>query len=289
MVHLAAVKRLYGYSPWLYAQIDRLYRASAYARYRNARIDRDVSKKLRERVEYERKIVNDYLNNDWTVRSGPFAGMLSAPVSAGSLLSPRIIGSHESPIHSWIAEAIAQNYEKILDIGSGEGYYAVGFALKSPTSAVYAYDINRLARDNTLALANLNRVEDRIYLRDLCTIDEFNMEVSERTLIFCDIEGGEFDLLQPDLAPGLLRADLIVEAHDHRRPGITETLVRRFLPSHRIEIRYHCAKAAKEFPILSAIPASEHARLLEEARPLSQCWIRFLANPSGAIKPVQWW
>jgi hypothetical protein len=150
--------------------------------------------------------------------------MLSAPVSAGSLLSPRIIGSHESPIHSWIAEAIAQNYEKILDIGSGEGYCAVGFALKSPMSAVYAYDINRLARHN-----------------------------------------------------------------DHRRPGITETLVRRFLPSHRIEIRYHCAKAAKEFPILSGIPASEHPRLLEEARPLSQCWIRFLANPSGAIKPFQWW
>jgi hypothetical protein len=73
MVHLAAVKLLYGSSPWLYAQIDPLYRASAYARYRNARIDRDVSKKLRERVEYERKIVNDYLNNDWTVRSGPFA------------------------------------------------------------------------------------------------------------------------------------------------------------------------------------------------------------------------
>jgi hypothetical protein len=46
--------------------------------------------------------------------------------------------------------------------------------------------------------------------------------------------------LQPDLAPGLFRADLIVEAHDDRRPGITETLVRRFLPTHRIEIRYHC-------------------------------------------------
>ena len=290
MVQLAAVKRnLYKSSPWLYAQIDRLYRASPYARYRNARIDREVSEKLCERVEYERKIVKEYLNNDWTVRSGPFAGMQSAPVSAGSLLSPRIIGSHESPIHSWITDAIAENYEKILDIGSGEGYYAVGFALKSQRSSVYAYDINPLARDNTLALARLNRVEDRIHLRDLCTIEEFNREVSERTLIFCDIEGVEFDLLQPDLAPGLFRADLIVEAHDDRRPGVTETLVRRFLPSHRIEIRYHCAKAAKEFPVLSAIPASEHAVLLEEARPLSQCWIRFLANPSGAIKPVHWW
>jgi hypothetical protein len=116
-----------------------------------------------------------------------------------------------------------------------------------------------------------------------------NREVSEHTLIFCDIEGAELDLLGPDLIPRLSQTDLIVEAHDDHRPGVTETLVRRFLPSHRIEIRYHCAKAPTEFPILSTIPAREHALLLEEGRPRAQCWIRLLANPSEAIEPVHWW
>jgi len=62
-------------------------------------------------------------------------------------------------------------------------------------------------------------------------------------LIFCDIEGGDFDLLLPDVVPALSRADLIVEMH-----GLADTLARRFLRSHRIEIVYHGAEHPAEFP-----------------------------------------
>jgi hypothetical protein len=216
--------------------------------------------------------------------------MQYAPLaSSASLLSPKIIGSYESPIHRWISDAITQNYETILDIGCSEGYYAVGFALKSKKSRVYAYDIDAGAQKNAAALAHLNCVADRVEIRGLCTIDQLRRKVSDHTLIFCDIEGGEVDLLRPDLISGLSRADLIVEAHDHYHPVVTETLVRRFLTSHRIEIAYHCSKLVTEFPILETIPTREHAFLLEEGRPRSQCWIRFLANPPEALAPVRWW
>jgi hypothetical protein len=292
MVHLAAVKQhLHDISPNLYAHLYRLYRATLFAKHRKTRIDREIAKRLRARVEYESKIVREYLNDDWTVRHGPFAGMKYAPITSNSLLSPKVIGSYESPIHRWIIDAIDRNYETILNIGCAEGYYAVGFALKSKGSKVYAYDTDGLARENAAALAHLNGIADRVHIRDICTIDELNREVSNRTLIFCDIEGGEFDLLRPDLTPGLSRADLIVETHDDSRQmnNVTETLVRRFLPSHRVEITYHCAKSATEFSILGSIPTKEHALLLEEGRPRTQCWIRLLANLPGAIEPVQWW
>jgi hypothetical protein len=290
MVQLAAVKQsLHDISPTLYAHVYRLYQATPYAKRRSARIFRDVSEKLRARVEYEAKIVREYLNDDWTVRHGPFAGMKYAPIPSNSLLSAKVIGSYESPIHRWIIDAIEQSYETILDIGCAEGYYAVGFALMSKTSKVYAYDIDRRARGNAAALANLNGMADKVHIRDLRTTDELSLMMSAHTLIFCDIEGDELDLLRSDLTPGLSQADLIVEAHDEYRPGVTETLVQRFLLSHRVEIIYQSAKSPAEFPILRTIPTTEHALLLEEGRPRGQCWIRLLANPLGAIEPVEWW
>jgi ribosomal protein L11 methyltransferase PrmA len=217
--------------------------------------------------------------------------MKYAPMSSGSLLSPKVVGSYESPIHHWIIDAINQNYEKILNVGCGEGYYAIGFSLKSTASRVYAYDIDKQARQNVATLAQLNGTADRVHIRDLCTKEELQREITNNTLIFCDIEGGELDLFRPDLTPGLSRADLIIEMHDFCCPGVTEILVRRFLPSHRIEITYHCAKYANEFPVLETIPIKVQAFLLEEARPLTQSWMRLLANRPGAIQaePGQWW
>jgi hypothetical protein len=201
----------------------------------------------------------------------------------------KVIGFYESPIHRWILDAIDRNYETIVNIGSAEGYYTVGFALKSKVSTIYAYDTDIVEHENAAKLADLNGVANKIHIRDLCTIDELN-RMSNRALIFCDIEGGEFDLLRPDLAPGLAQADLIVELHEFCRPGLTETLVSRFLPTHRIEMAYHCAKSAAEFPNLETIPINKHALLLQGTRPSNQCWMRLLANPPEAIEAGQtWW
>jgi hypothetical protein len=212
--------------------------------------------------------------------------MKYAPMTSGCLvLVPKIIGSYESLIHHWIIDAISQNYETIVNIGCGEGYYAVGFSLRSKASTVYAYDTDKPSRDNVAALSQLNGTADRVHIRDLCTRAGLQREITNNTLIFCDIEGHEFDLLRPDLTPALSRADLIIETHDVVCPGVTETLVRRFLPTHRIELIYDCAKYANDFPVLETIPIEKHALLLEEGRKPTQAWMRLLAKRPGAIQP----
>jgi hypothetical protein len=283
--------------PWLYENVGRIYRMTPYGKYRKARwsaaemarINDDLQEKIQIRFEYESRIVREYFDNDWTVRHGPFSGMKLSPVLLSSLLSPKVIGSYESAIHQWVNDAIAHDYDRILDNGCAEDYYAVGFALKSLNSTIYAYDIDERARRNTVALAALNGAVEKVHVRGLCTFDEFNREVSNRTLIFCDIEGSEFDLLRPDLASALFRADLIVETHEDYRAGTIEALVSRFLPTHRIELVYHCAKYASEFPVLKRVPATEHALLLEEGRPRAQSWMRLLAKQPEAIEPLAKW
>ena len=293
MINFELAKRcLNRISPALYTQARRLYRATPYGGHRDSEFDREViQRRFRLRLEYEAKLVKQYLNNDWTVRHGPFAGMRYAPLSCGSLLSPKIIGSYESPIHQWIADAIAHNYEKFLNIGCGEGYYAIGFSLMSKATHVYAYDSDEQARECVARLAKLNGAMGNLDIRAQCTVDELRREVRRGTLILCDIDGGELDLFRPELVPGFSEADLIIETHDYCCPNVTETLAGRFLPSHRIEIVYHGAKTAATFPVLETIPAREHAFLLEEGRPRTQRWMRCRVNPSGAISPEpgQWW
>jgi ribosomal protein L11 methylase PrmA len=130
-----------------------------------ANLDKEVSEQLQVRLEYECRLVTEYFKDDWTVRHGPFRGMRYAPMTSGCLmLIPEIIASYENFIHQWIVDAINQNYETILNIGCGEGYYAVGFSLKSKTSHVYAYDTDKEARHNVAALAQLNPTADSVHL-----------------------------------------------------------------------------------------------------------------------------
>jgi hypothetical protein len=289
MADLAGAKRLlYRISPATFGAVNFLYRRSPYSRIRQRSIDQAVRRSLSSRVDYEKRIIRDYLHDDWTVRSGPFAGMRYAATTSNSLLSAKIIGSYESPIQNWIAEAIEARYPTIVNIGCAEGYYAVGFALSCPGADICAYDIDSEARSNAAALARLNGVTERVRIRARCTHEELDHVLCGRALVLCDIEGGEMELLRPDEAPSLLGADLIIETHEDREPGVTEALAQRFLSTHGIEVVYHRRKVAAAFPALQAIPASEHARLLEEGRPRAQSWMRCIANQPDALAPVPW-
>ena len=59
---------------------------------------------------------------------------------------------------------------------------------------------------------------------------------NEAALVFCDIEGAEEELLNPDLAPALRKLDIIVESHECLRPVITQKLLSRFEPTHTKEL-----------------------------------------------------
>src|SRR5271167_4981293 len=93
------------------------------------------------------------------VVAGPFGGMklLLSDVSS-RLLPSYILGSTELELRSLIERLIARNYGTILNIGAADGYYAVGFARRSPTSEIVAFEalakfhpvIERTARLNNV-------------------------------------------------------------------------------------------------------------------------------------------
>lgn len=228
--------------------------------------------KLKER-ELEKEIIKNVFKDELIVRSGPFVGMKYTDTAFCSTILPKLVGSYEEPIQNWINEAIQKNYKKIIDIGSAEGYYSVGFALKSPESIIYAYDIDDSALTENKKVAQLNGVENKIIFKNLCDHKELNEILENNTLIICDIEGAEKELLDPTRAPSLLTTDLIIESHDILKNGISELLIKRFHTTHKIEI-------VIDYPrnITNALAHSNKEyiikTLLEEKRGGTMRWIK---------------
>lgn len=184
------------------------------------------------------------------VLSGPFAGMLFprpreiadlrllAPIAGGSFtIGPFLLGTYEGELHAAIEDLLsATDYEEIVDIGCSIGYYAVGIAMRQPGVHVHARDTNAEALDHVRALAALNGVSPRVTVGGEWRPIDFERIGGRRTLIVCDIEGAELQLLDPKQVPQLAGCDMLVEMHDVFDPQISSTLAARFRDTHRVVI-----------------------------------------------------
>ncbi|WP_326524427.1 hypothetical protein [Sphingomonas sp.] len=182
-------------------------------------------------------IQNTILKQDGTVvPRGPLAGLDFLERSAEGCHAAKLIGTYEQPLHPHVKAAIAGGYDTILNIGCAEGYYAVGMARRMPETRALAFDLDPNARATCAALATRNGVADRITIGELFTPADFAVHAGARTLVFCDIEGGEDALLDPLAAPALAGMDLIVESHECLKPGLTRRLCDRFAATHDITV-----------------------------------------------------
>ncbi len=170
------------------------------------------------------------------VQSGPFAGMAYVSEAVCSSLVPKLLGSYEAELHGVLERILLRDYETVIDVGSAEGYYAVGLALSLPRAEVHAFDIDERARALCMKLAQANNVSERVIVEGLCDHERLNKLIRGRTLIVCDCEGCELELLDPALAPQLTKCDLIVELHDMLVPNITRTILQRFAATHQITL-----------------------------------------------------
>ncbi len=168
------------------------------------------------------------------VLSGPFQGMDYAIRAAEGSATARLLGVYEASLAPVIETIIARAYPVVVDIGCAEGYYAVGLARRMPGATVLARDESPRAQDLCRNLAALNGVADRVQVGGRMDHTDFALCTTQKTVVICDIEGAEADLLDPAAAPGLIRADILVECHDVMQPGLTDLLAARFQATHDV-------------------------------------------------------
>lgn len=200
-----------------------------------AHVDR-LNGALRYLMKWRAELVaNTLVNRSGTkVLAGPFKGMDYGLRASEGSRAARLLGVYEASLAPVIEAIIAKAPGLIIDIGSAEGYYAIGLARRLPATRVLARDANPKAQAMCAELARLNGVQDRVEIGGIFGHADFDLCKTTPSVVICDIEGAEDLLLDPVAAPGLLHADILVEAHDSLTPGLAKRLKARFEASHRV-------------------------------------------------------
>jgi hypothetical protein len=147
------------------------------------------------------------------VQSGPFSGLTYPPEAAISRWSaPKLLGTYEMELHPVLSTISTRKYDCAIDIGSAEGYYAVGLArmLRIP---VFAYDPAPEERAYSARMAECNDVAGLVHLADLFTVETMRRFAGQRALVVCDCEGFEERLFQPETVELTRNWDIIIELH----------------------------------------------------------------------------
>jgi hypothetical protein len=270
------------------SSIERLTKMITHAKNMLWRIFPGLQVRLRNRFRQYPRIVHTVGTAlDWRVGSGPFAGMRYIGAAAGSRLVPKLLGSYELEVHEWIEQAIAKSFRQVLVIGCAEGYYAVGLARRMPKAKVIAFDLDPRAQDLCRQMAELNEVADRIEVRGGATPEVLGQLDLTDTLIVCDCEGYENELLDPQKAAQLTGATMLVELHDCFVPGATDRLRERFQQTHSIDLRDIQPRDPNKYPVLKQLRAEDPAVAVDEdrndpsGRPIVQQWALFRPKASG--------
>ncbi len=169
---------------------------------------------------------------------GPFKGMAYINQSGGSILGAKLLGTYEQELNNAIAEIISDQPKLIIDIGSAEGYYAVGLCHKLKNVKMIAFEADEKSHIKLTSLAKLNAVTDQIDQRGICDSASLNsaLESADNTVVICDIEGAEKFVLDIKASPKLKQCKVLVEIHELLVPNVDTLINDRFKTTHNIQI-----------------------------------------------------
>jgi len=215
-----------------------------------------------------------------TVQSGPFHGMKLTPVSYKEHLGPFLLGTYEFQLHPWFTQIAGGQYSQMIDVGSSFGYYAVGLARLFPEMPVVAFDTDWWARAACRETASENRTTN-VEVAGFCSPAWLDRNLMPSSLIVCDCEGYEADLLTRSTTRAVNSATLIIETHDNINPGVTDAILGRFARSHRPVTVVGDLETVPSPPVdLSFLTPDEARYALREVRG-QQTWLRLTPRVSA--------
>lgn len=219
------------------------------------------------------------------VTAGPFQGMkISQTVSWGDGdILPKYLGCYEAELAPFFDEIQELRFDFVVNVGTAEGFYAVGSAMVLNTDRVIAVDIDQAALDVTKENADLNGVGQKLQgmlgldAEGLCEL----VSTSNRCLIISDCEGFELELFS-DRAIGALKGSYcLVECHEFIGEKVTETLTERFSATHNVEIVEEGARNPNQVDLLRSKSSLDRWLAISEGRPETMGWL--IARPKPSI------
>jgi hypothetical protein len=200
------------------------------------------------------------------VAAGAFRGELLFAAAPDDCYGAALIGAYESETHPWLERQFARGWRVIVNIGSSEGYYSTGLALRLPAATVHAFEMDADLRKKTGESAARNGVGERVVLHGIADVASLAALPAQSALVVCDCEGAERELIDPVAVPWMARSAILVELHDFYAPGVTELLRGRFSATHDIEIVSQGPRDAADWARRAEVPVAHARQLIEELR-----------------------
>ena len=228
------------------------------------------------------------------VLRGPFAGLQYPEHGAvGSTYWPKLLGAYECELAPTIEALISKSFSHVLDIGAAEGYYAVGLARRLTTARVIAFEGSPKGQRLLHAMAVKNGTDDRIRIEGWCDLRALRNIAPTlppgRTLLICDAESSEYDLLDPAAVPELARWDMLVELHRRSSIGDPRSWATwTFQSTHAVSFIDAEPRLPSAYPELRVLPSEHRAGvLLERTDPFGWALLesRGAGNPPGHRAP----
>jgi hypothetical protein len=220
------------------------------------------------------------------VRKGPYRGMkyfceAGVPMIDNTPMT-KFLGSFEEEIHPWIESLSEKGFERIVHLGGGVGFHAVGLAMRFPGAMSIVFDTLIAARQACRLLSLQNGVRERVQLRGFCGADGLLEVELAGSLVFSDCGGAELTLLDPKQYPDLRLSTIIAETHDAFDARISRLLRSRFAGTHQIEVIEARPRDVANYPLLSNLSLDMARMAVDEMRPVAkdgkvQAW--FLMTP----------
>jgi hypothetical protein len=201
-----------------------------------------------------------------TVTKGPFIGMAYIPMGPGIRVIPKLIGSYEEELRDVISSLLPYDFKVVINIGCSEGYYAVGMARSLHDAIIYAFDSDSKSRSDCLKMAVKNKVDNRVIIGGHCDRLILSQLPLINSLIICDCEGYEIELLDPQIIPDLRKTFLIVEVHDCLNPLTSNIIIQRFGDTHKVSSFRIKTREASSYPSLDGLRPGEQYMSLDENR-----------------------
>lgn len=224
------------------------------------------------------------LNLSLEVINGPFKGLKYPSYdSFGSEIFPKLVGSYEDELHAIIEEIIQSGYQTIIDVGCAEGYYANGFALRSPNTNVFAYDSAEKARQLCQEMSKLNQLENKVNTKSFFDINELkSLKDTGKTLILLDCEGYEYELFNQN-ENWFTNYDFLIEVHTNVNLEIFDLIQGKLASTHSIEVVSSVDDTIKaincKLEPLSSLKVVDRLYFIREKRPIQMQWIYATKKP----------
>jgi len=235
-------------------------------------------------VKHRRKSLSReiFAKHNGTIQRGPFEGMRLNGVANISQAAHglKIFGLYESPIMDMMLSWCPA--EVLVDIGAGDGYYPVGMLRANLVKRAVCFEATEAGRKAIQINADLNGVGDRIEILGKADLNFASIMAGlnlppQETIILCDIEGGEFDIITKNLIEQLSGVKFVIELHEQLiqkdKTTLRQKLLAEFPENYRKTILSDSPRQWNGISELEEMHDLDRALITSEGRKLLGEWL----------------